>query len=190
MSCQYNQGAVAGVFVLSVLFVSACEGPPHQLTPVTPTAVTESTDSSIIAASPRATPAVVSNDVNQLDFTLNNPCTGEAIRWQGPLHVVMRSQSDGSGGYIVGWTQNMQQVIGTGLSSGDTYRLVGVYTYQEHVNPPFPATINREFHRRWISQGNAPDAVVFGYIRLTVDANGVTRLDASDAWSIFAPDCQ
>jgi hypothetical protein len=177
MKPQQNAGAVLGL-LLSACVISACDRAPDVLALAAPSAVSQSVS------------AVTGNDVFQLNFTLFNPCTGENVHWQGPLHVVMRSQSDGSGGYTVGWTQNMRNVVGTGQITGNTYHLVGVYSNQEHVRPPFPATINREFRRRWISQGSSPDAYVYGSYRLTVDANGGARLDDWQPWSIFAPDCR
>jgi hypothetical protein len=119
---------------------------------------------------------VVSFQTVQADAVTQNACTGENVHVQGPVHFLFRNQSDQAGGFILGITRTQRDVNGTGLTTGNTYQIQGVHTFQAHVRPPFPRTWNEQF--RIVLIGPAGEtARLHGHDQFTMDANGTIRVD-------------
>jgi hypothetical protein len=118
---------------------------------------------------------VVSFQTVQVDIVTHNACTGEDVHLEGPLYYLFRNRSDQAGGFIIGITRNYSDVIGTGLTSGASYRNQGVHTLQAHVRPPFPITLNHQF--RIVMIGAGETARLHGHDQFIVDANGKIRVD-------------
>jgi hypothetical protein len=119
---------------------------------------------------------VVTFQTVELDAVTHNACTGEDVHVEGPVYYLFRRHSDQAGGFILGITRTHQDVNGTGLTTGDTYRIEGVHTFQAHVRPPFPRTWNEQFRIAVI--GPAGEAArLHGHDQFTMDANGMIRVD-------------
>lgn len=93
-------------------------------------------------------------------------CTGELVELSGTIHLVSQIQSDGS---VVGHF-NYQGVIGTGLTSGNTYIVSAVDNF--HLSEPFPSSISSLRNFRLISQGNESNLLVTALYLITVNGNG------------------
>jgi hypothetical protein len=118
---------------------------------------------------------VVSFQTVQADAVTHNACTAENVQVEGPVHYLFRRHSDQAGGFIIGITRTHQDVNGTGLTTGDTYQIQGVHTFQAHVRPPFPRTWNEQF--RIVVIGAGETARLHGHDQFTVDATGMIRVD-------------
>lgn len=162
--------------------LGACEaGPPDAVTGVgSPESALAAQDVAASSHGPAATRTTV-----EMDVVTHNVCTGEWVHVQGPVHFLFRSQSDQAGGFILGVTRDHREVTGTGLTSGDTYRVQGVHTFQAHVKPPFPLALNEQF--RLVLVGPAGTALVHGSDRFVIDANGVIRVDEIQGGTYSCP---
>lgn len=101
-----------------------------------------------------------------LHFLRSADCTGEEVEITGTIHLVNKTQSDGS---VISHF-NYQDVSGAGLTSGTTYRASAVD--QLRLVAPFPSNISsvRNFHL--ISQSSGSDLLVQVLYHITVNANG------------------
>ena len=101
-----------------------------------------------------------------LHFLRSADCTGEEVEINGTLHLLNKTQADGS---VISHF-NYQDVSAVGLTSGNTYRASAV----DHLRlaAPFPSSISsvRNFHL--ISQGSNSDLLVQVLYHITVQTNG------------------
>ena len=104
-------------------------------------------------------------------FTVDNLCTGETILFEGDFHNVIHTTFNENGQHFV--TNGGTRVTGTGLQTGDEYRLITAGAYVEYVESTGEGEglfLNNEattFHI--ISQGPSPDFIGHVVSKTTVD---------------------
>jgi hypothetical protein len=109
-----------------------------------------------------------------LHFLRSADCTGEEVEINGTIHLLNKTQADGS---MISHF-NYQDVSAVGLTSGNTYRASAV----DHLRlaAPFPSSISsvRNFHL--ISQGSNSDLLVQVLYHITVQTNGEVTASIDD----------
>ena len=129
---------------------------------------------------------VTSKQVLPVDFTGFVPCAnggvGEEVHIIGEVQTMTTLTIDGSGGAHVTVRGNyIEGVTGTGLSSGDAYRGVGVFSITLNWDPEtgFPLSRTHESLFQLIGEGSNNNLVVFGVVHVTVGPDGVPRSDVT-----------
>jgi hypothetical protein len=124
-------------------------------------------------------------DSNQrLPFSLHVdiPCTGDLVRLEGYIHVVVSSTRDSTGGLKLRSHVNPEGVSGTSLL-GVLYQGTGVTRDHFNVKPPFPQSFTHINRFRVVGQGSRNDFIAFMTMHYTINANGETTADILDMWS-------
>jgi hypothetical protein len=105
-----------------------------------------------------------------VDFTFDNPCTGETIQVNGELNFFIHRVVDSDGNTRVTLHQNNSQLSGVGLTTGTNYQLQTVATrvqiFPEDTEPTFVSHLNV------ISQGSDVNAVLQQTVQVRTDAEG------------------
>ena len=128
---------------------------------------------------------VSTNDRADVSFVTTNPCTGEAVLFNGEIHETFHSTLDANSGAHVIEHYN-ERFTGVGLSSGATYS--GSDTNQQVINlpgpPPSEFTMVRDLVIRTRGQDN--DFVLRQHVHFTVNANGEATATVFD----FEAECR
>lgn len=139
-----------------------------------------------IAASAGAVAAAPATTTSQpFSQVFYNPCTGEPFHAEGEIHLRAQQSLSPDGRLHVTVGSSLQNVKGTGLTSGARY--VAQQVLAEHTNADgdfAPFNTNSNFLEHYIRQGETgslpeEDDDFFFWIRLhlTVNAGGVTTVD-------------
>jgi hypothetical protein len=101
-----------------------------------------------------------------------NPCTGEPVQLTGQRHILFHITEDANGGFHAVTHLQLQGVSGTGLVSGQRYKVVGV-TRDESYFAPGELRETMIIHRFHIVSGGPSDNwLVNETIHVTFNANG------------------
>ena len=112
--------------------------------------------------------AVVVNDRTEFVYVTVNNCDGTPVALELTLHNVFSLTPDAAGGFHVKFHQNAQ---GQGTAAtGVKYVLNDTYNDQFTVQAGEEETFT--FHRNLISQGGAPNAILFETFHFTITPNG------------------
>jgi hypothetical protein len=106
-------------------------------------------------------------------MVLPNPCTGESVLIEGYFHEVFHLTFDGNGGLLFRGQLNPQNVVGTGLSTGATYRFSGTVNEVERfaaADGAVSLTFIDQHH--FIAKGVSENTVMQETLHLTINANG------------------
>lgn len=144
----------------------------------------------IAAATAPAWAEVVINDSTEITFAAFVPCAnggaGEIVSLSGPLHTLISFTVNGN--RVSGKTHFQPQGLsGTGLSTGDSYRGVGVTQSQfsgSLENGQYTQTSINNF--RIIGQGPGNNFTVHENFHFTVNANG----ELTSYHDNFSADCK
>ena len=116
----------------------------------------------------------VSNETPISGVLTNDYCPfAEPVAYSGTLHAESHVTLDGDGGYHSHLHFNDQNVSGTGLTSGSTYRLVtDLLSFSFNIRFPFPHEIAQVNRFNLVGQG--PDNNMQGKftVHVTINANG------------------
>lgn len=111
-----------------------------------------------------------------IEFTGNyfNPCTGEQVTFAGTMHVNNHMTTDASGGTHLRTHINYQDVVGTGVLSGNTYRVgtVSNEVTNDNAGPQLNATVISTV--KLIAPGPPLNYFLRIVMHITINANGVT----------------
>jgi hypothetical protein len=121
------------------------------------------------AASARAT-VEVSVSSGLLGLILPSECAGEPIEFTGESrNVLVFVQSDSGETKLISHT--VSNVSGTGLTTGETYRLVSVFSFPDDLSgAPYSATLIQRFH---VIGPNRGDNFILDLVaHFTISANG------------------
>jgi hypothetical protein len=127
-----------------------------------------------------ASAAISSSHVEQVDFSWFVPCAnegaGEDVHFIGEKYYFSTVAFDETGDAHVTFHARMQGVTGVGLSSGDTYRVVGLSTVV--INTTSAYTFEAQSMSRFVGPGPDNDFVVRDLFHFTLDPDGVLRAQA------------
>lgn len=128
------------------------------------------------AAAPAAGQATTTTTNENIEFTGNifNQCNGDDVTFSGTLHVVNTMTTDGSGGTHLKTHINYQDVTGTGVPSGITYRVrtVSNEVVNDNDGPQSTATVISTV--KLIAAGPTLNYFLRLVLHVTVNANGQT----------------
>jgi hypothetical protein len=107
-----------------------------------------------------------------LSTTLENPCAGELIDFTGTMHLVIQTVATPAGTFKATIHSNTQNVSGTGVDSGTTFRFKAVANTTElsSVAAAQETTIIIEF--RIIGPGPNNNFLLQETFHVTINANG------------------
>ncbi len=134
------------------------------------------------AESPVAPPAddfapafgIVFNDAVPFAQINAVPCAGELVLLSGNLHVLITLTIDANGGVHTKAHFQPQGASGTGLTTGDTYRAVGVTQQTLNINSGgLPLTFTAVNNFRLIGPGTDNNLQVHQVTHVTINENGV-----------------
>lgn len=122
---------------------------------------------------PQWSAAVVEHDVAvPLSGTLDNPCTGEPVTFEGTANILVTERFvEGRPSQFVFHFNSRVTAVGT--LSGATYTGHETDTYQSNARPGDVGEINEAFTLTLVSRGGAPNLRLTFLFHLTVNANGV-----------------
>jgi hypothetical protein len=140
----------------------------------------------LAAASSHTTPAaaqattVTTSETIPFTDTRANPCNLDLVTFSGQMHVTNHVTTDASGGAHVRTHVNYQNVSGSGLPSGRTYRVVTTTneTLNDNDGPQYEMTVIQVVNL--ISQGSAPNAQLHIVLHITINANGQTTSEVTE----------
>ncbi|MBA3765491.1 MAG: hypothetical protein H0W99_00620 [Acidobacteria bacterium] len=116
-------------------------------------------------------PAFDQNLIFPINFTDDNPCTGETIAVSGDMHVRAKLSYDANGGQHFQLATNYQGVNGIGLTSGAEYHVVsGQPIISNSITPQEEETLL--LTQRYISQGKGDNYLLDIRFHLVSTANG------------------
>lgn len=106
--------------------------------------------------------------------TMPNPCNGDAVTFQGTLHIANHITNDPSGGSHLRTHVNYQNVTGTGTPSGATYnvRTTANETRNDSDGPQTETTVIQTIKLN--AQGPILNAFLHVVLHVTINANGQT----------------
>lgn len=146
---------------------------------------------SATAPAPDVTPAFAASTstisvIDPLALTVFVPCAlggvGENVNLTGWLHVVIHTSVSNSGILHAKTHFQPQNLSGTGETSGDSYRGVGVTQDNLSLHPEgFPVSFTLVNNFRMIGQGKGNNFQVHENVHVTVNANGDMTVDRSHA---------
>ena len=152
------------IAMLSIAVLAGCgdSGQPLAPTPAAPPAARASAETATtISYVPTSATAFV-------------PCAnggaGEIVELSGTLHRVTHVTETGNGTVHIKLHENLQDVSGTGLTTGDTYRGAGSFNGEVTLGPGQVRTIENQF--LLIGPGPDNNFTVRSLRHLTVNANG------------------
>jgi hypothetical protein len=126
----------------------------------------------------QATIVEKSNVKVPLDRVVENSCTGELIQLTGDLHMLIQVTEDADGGLHVRTHSQPQGVSGTGLSSGTTYRGVGVNQRVVYVPPESLLKVHTLVSRFYfVSEGPSENLLVSDTVHVTFNADHEPTVD-------------
>ena len=115
---------------------------------------------------------VKSNTTIPIGGVVFNPCAGESVAFRGRLHVVFHATVDADGGFHIVGHANTQGVKGIGLTSRDSYQVIGVSNFNLNVQPPFPVEATVVTNFSLVSKGSADNLHFHLNLHVTVNAQG------------------
>lgn len=97
-------------------------------------------------AAPAASAEVLENLIIPFNAVVTNECLGESVQLSGELHLIVSSQQTGQG-IRLSQHSNPMGVFGTGLTSGNTFRGLGVTRMTTFIDgePPYDVTFVNNF---------------------------------------------
>jgi hypothetical protein len=108
----------------------------------------------------------------QITFTIDNPCTGEEILFEGRFHNPQHTTLNDNGYHVV-TRGNVMDVTGTGLLTGDRYRFInagGLVEYSEIEGEVGGLYVNNdETIFMVVSQGASPNFLMHLLYKVTFD---------------------
>ena len=127
----------------------------------------------VLVAGPAAAKAEV--ETLPIQFIEENPCTGEFIEWSGTTTIVSQDIQNENGRHFA--FHSRLDITGTGLETGDTYRLVNsgtnvgneVFIEGEYV-PSESEYIGVGLHTLVVSDGASPNFLVTVVQRFSGDS--------------------
>jgi hypothetical protein len=106
-----------------------------------------------------------------IDFILPSLCSGEQIEVLGEYRFVAHITESANGQTIELNHFTSAGATGTGLTSGDTYQVVDVFTFLDDLSgAPYAATLT--LRQQFISRGAGNSFFLFLTEHFTIDANG------------------
>jgi hypothetical protein len=135
---------------------------------------------------PSALGATIVNAKTPFAATTLSDCTGELVALVGEMHTLVRFGESGDRQHF-GFDVHITGVKGTGLPSGARYVEMDVQNTQANVTPlgqqEFTAERTMNLTRLGEDKtfGDGDDMRVHVVAHMTVDANGVVRVDKTDA---------
>lgn len=133
---------------------------------------------SMVLASSAAAEATTSTvtGTTTVGFSFPSPCSGEQIAVLEEFRFVAHFTQSAHGDTI-----NLNHVTsagatGTGLTSGDTYQVVNVFTFLDDLSgAPYAATLT--LRQQFVGPGAGNNFVLFLTVHFTIDANGEGHAD-------------
>src|SRR5437763_2709565 len=124
-----------------------------------------------VASMVSSTPAHAANVIDAVDIpvsgTVFNPCNGELVDFSGYFHELIHVTGDMAGGYHLDIHDNTQGIHAVGETTGVKY--VGNQTDHFTLNlTPGAQNTTQNGHFTEISQGSAPNFVVYYLLHITV----------------------
>ena len=134
-----------------------------------------------------AATSVTTSRIFQLDVVVFVPCAnggaGEEVALSGPIHDLFHLTFDGAGGVTLKVLDNRQNVSGTGLTTGTSYRGTGGTQAGDNVKVGETLTNVNTF--QVIGQGPGNNFLVHDNFHVTVNADGTVTADHDN----FSVDC-
>jgi hypothetical protein len=120
------------------------------------------------------------NETVPFTSTLFNPCNGDTVTFSGNMHVTNTMTTDADGGTHLRTHINYQDVTGTGVPSGITYKVRTVTNEVSNDNdgPQYEATVISTV--KLIAHGPALDFYLRTVMHVTVNANGQTTSNVQE----------
>jgi len=142
------------------------------------------TDGPVTVGPPEFAEALTSNETVPFTTVINQPCTGEPMRWSGEVHTKdhVTIQPDGSTNSET--TVNTQNTEAEGLVTGARY-VAGQESSMTFQDIPPGSTFTLEFDQHMIRSGEtglvaADDWMLHGLFHFTVNAKGVPTVSNID----------
>ena len=169
------------IIAWTVLGLCACsDNPASPAGPLSP--VTEGPTFAALAST--------TSDVFPVEIAQFVPCanggTGEIVVVSGNLHQVLTTVISENGNITVRGHFQPQGISGVGLTTGDKYQATGVTQFSETFGAPFPVTSTFVNNFRFIGTGAGNNLLIHEVAHLTIDANGVVRVDVDN----FSQECR
>ena len=130
--------------------------------------------------------ATIVNATSPFAATTVSDCTGESVAVEGEMHTLVRFGQSGDRQHF-GFDVHLTGVTGIGLVSGARYTEMDVQNTQANVTPlgPQEFTAERTMNLTRLGEdttfGDGDDMRLHVIAHMTVDANGVVRVDKTDA---------
>ena len=165
---KYSRGLVLALFTLC-----ACSD--------NPTSPEADARARAIAGPSLAALVTTSNDVVPVNISAFVPCAnggaGETVDVSGNLHQTFGLVISESGNVTVKSHFQPQGISGVGQVTGDTYHATGVTSSVDNTRAPFPIVSRFVNNFRFIGTGPDNNLLIHEVGHLTIDANGVVRVD-------------
>jgi hypothetical protein len=121
---------------------------------------------------------VIVNQSVPIEFDVLVPCAaggaGEVVHLTGQVETLLSLTSDGAGGFHLVQHVNPQGVVGTGLTTGDSYRGTGVTSTEANFGAGLQTSFVNNF--RLISSGSGVNFLVHENENLVVGADGTVKV--------------
>jgi hypothetical protein len=120
------------------------------------------------------------NENIQFTGSYFNPCTGEQVTFSGTMQVTNHMTTDASGGTHLRTHTNYQNVTGTGVLSGSTYRVgtVSNEVVNDNDGPQLNATVISTV--KLIGPGSTLNYFLRIVMHITINANGETTSNVQE----------
>ena len=123
--------------------------------------------------------SAVSNTIHR-DFAIDDfaSCNGDVLSGTATEHIVVREASDGAGGFHINFKYQLNNMHLTGSPSGASY----VGTLMESTNfylapsEVLSGVVIRSFRLNVFGQGQTPNFLLEGILRIVISANGIERV--------------
>jgi len=104
---------------------------------------------------------------------------GEGVAFEGTGHVVLREDVFTPGGIHQNYHDNLMDLRGTGMTTGNLYRFVGVFNLHTNVSQSGESAWEYEITQigKIVSQGSGDNEYQHAVTKLTVGPNGITHAE-------------
>ena len=113
-----------------------------------------------------------SNYAVPVDEVIYSDCASEPLHFVGEFHVTEHTTVDENGTFHSTFVGNDHHVSAVGLTTGATYRRVGVTHESVNIVGQRPYEINYTNSFSFIGQGVAANTIEIDIVRMTIDEDG------------------
>jgi len=130
-----------------------------------------------LVAFPTGATAATTSSTTNVSYTANNPCTGEAVMFEGKMHQTVGTNVNLNGTITISHTLDMTQATGATVT-GVKYTTTESDTQHMVIDFDVAPLVTTAYHRlRYTRQGESAmsgndDFLMYARVHVTINANG------------------